>query len=182
MSAHWNGQWPNLNSVSIALAGANVDALTATEFGILHRLVLHIAAQSVHTQFSEPSLDPRVDVSRAHIIARCSKAEWKSAESSLMPFFTRGEDGFLRLQRDDFIRLSKEAGRSAIPTDVRASVLNRDGGKCVYCGTEDGPFHYDHLWPVSRGGRNDPSNLVLACAPCNLSKADRSLLEWVAAR
>jgi len=43
---------------------------------------------------------------------------------------------------------------------------------CFWC---DGTFrgdecHADHVVPLSRGGAHDMSNLVIACASCNLSK------------
>ena len=75
---------------------------------------------------------------------------------------------------------------------VRKAVLERDKA-CVYCNlpvarirddSEGGPndhwraydkygrpFHFDHRTPFSRGGASDESNVVLACAECNLRKA-----------
>lgn len=38
----------------------------------------------------------------------------------------------------------------------------------------------DHLTPISRGGRNHPDNMVLACGPCNYEKGDMTLAEYVA--
>mgnify|MGYP001355667372 FL=1 len=58
-------------------------------------------------------------------------------------------------------------------------VAARQGGVCTYCGTSDGPFDLDHIYPVSRGGSNEPSNLTLACASCNRSKGARTLREWL---
>lgn len=58
---------------------------------------------------------------------------------------------------------------------VRA-LLVRDGGECAYCGRPFGtglPFSrptIDHVVPVSRGGTNALTNLVLACKPCNYAK------------
>lgn len=52
-------------------------------------------------------------------------------------------------------------------------------GKCYWCGALlDSSYHLDHVIPISRGGTNDPSNLVLACPPCNLSKSDKLPHEW----
>lgn len=61
---------------------------------------------------------------------------------------------------------------------VRAEVLRRDGFKCSYCGTEDGPFDIDHVKPVALGGSDDLSNLTAACATCNRSKGAKSISEW----
>jgi 5-methylcytosine-specific restriction endonuclease McrA len=36
----------------------------------------------------------------------------------------------------------------------------------------------EHIIPLSRGGTNDPENVVLACRRCNFSKQDRLLSEW----
>jgi 5-methylcytosine-specific restriction endonuclease McrA len=44
---------------------------------------------------------------------------------------------------------------------------------CVYCGFDGRPFDswmqlsIDHILPKSMGGKDDPSNLVVACRACN---------------
>ena len=75
---------------------------------------------------------------------------------------------------------------------VRKAILERDKA-CVYCGrpvvrirdnseggpndqwraydAEGQPFHFDHRVPFSKGGASDDTNIVLACAKCNLRKA-----------
>lgn len=54
-------------------------------------------------------------------------------------------------------------------------------GRCAYCDCELTPEyrHLDHVMPLSRGGSNWPSNLAWACPPCNLSKNNRLLEEWL---
>ncbi|MBX4920976.1 HNH endonuclease [Rhizobium bangladeshense] len=178
----WAGQWPNLNNISIVLHGTEVDILTPEELGILYRLVWFVASQSVHKQLSAPSEDPGFPFDRAHFIARCSRAEWEEKSTTLSSFFHIGADGIWRLKNFDWVRLSKDIQRSPIPAGVRAATLQRDAARCVYCGDEDGPFHFDHLLPVSKGGSDAASNIVIACIPCNLSKGDKTLLEWMASR
>jgi 5-methylcytosine-specific restriction endonuclease McrA len=51
-------------------------------------------------------------------------------------------------------------------------------GRCAYgCGMA--AIGFDHIWPVSRGGKSEPSNLVPACKPCNSGKKDRDPGPWL---
>lgn len=62
----------------------------------------------------------------------------------------------------------------------RQDIMSRDGNVCAYCGDTDGPFTVDHIKPRSRGGKNSPRNLVVACKACNCSKGNRTVDEWIA--
>ena len=60
--------------------------------------------------------------------------------------------------------------------------LKADAVDCGYCGRSlqgKGDAHVDHVVPVSQGGATELSNLVVVCAECNLSKADRTLEVWL---
>jgi len=58
--------------------------------------------------------------------------------------------------------------------------LLRQEGCCFWCGESlNGLAHRDHIEPLARGGRNDVSNLVMACPPCNLDKSASDPREWV---
>jgi hypothetical protein len=70
--------------------------------------------------------------------------------------------------------------RPKITKSKRKAVFARDGHQCAYCGSVDGPFHIDHVHPLSRGGSNAIDNLTVACATCNLSKSGRTVSEWEA--
>lgn len=48
---------------------------------------------------------------------------------------------------------------------------------CVYCG-EARSLTIDHVVPLAKGGRDEPSNIVPACKPCNSSKGAKLLAEW----
>lgn len=56
--------------------------------------------------------------------------------------------------------------------NMRPSILERDGYKCRYCGSKEGPFHIDHVYPVGKGGETTEPNLVTACIECNRKKSD----------
>ena len=62
---------------------------------------------------------------------------------------------------------------------LRSTVFERDDYTCQYCGVRGVSLQCDHVIPVSRGGSNELSNLVAACAKCNLSKHDKTPEEWL---
>ncbi len=64
----------------------------------------------------------------------------------------------------------------------RREIFARSEGRCHYCRcalTLDGHWHVEHMVPRALGGEDVDGNLVAACAPCNLSKRDRTALEFV---
>jgi 5-methylcytosine-specific restriction endonuclease McrA len=71
---------------------------------------------------------------------------------------------------------ARRAGAPLRAADVRQLQASGDG-ICSYClrpGTS-----VDHVVPLSRGGGNEPDNLVLACGSCNSKKGQRTPLEFV---
>jgi len=61
--------------------------------------------------------------------------------------------------------------RAAIPSELRRAVFERDGGRCVECGSNF-DLQYDHVLPVALGGATTLENLQLLCAECNRRKSD----------
>ena len=61
---------------------------------------------------------------------------------------------------------------------TRMRIFKRDNFTCSYCGQYGGQLECDHVYPVSRGGSNDDSNLATACKSCNRDKSDKTLEEW----
>jgi len=59
----------------------------------------------------------------------------------------------------------------------RSLVEERAKGRCEYCQAPQSVcgyrFHLEHVTPVSLGGSDEAPNRALACASCNLAKADR---------
>jgi len=69
---------------------------------------------------------------------------------------------------------AKEAKRSRIiPSAIKLTVWQRDGGRCVLCGAKD-ELHFDHIVPYAKGGTSpDAENMQLLCMRHNLEKSAR---------
>lgn len=173
--------WPRLANVTLSLdlisfANYETATLSPEAFQSLARLVAGVAGGLVWT-YTEPgdgSL-PSDDRSLSRICG-LSEKEWHRVKAEVEPFFaSRG--GRWHLDRP-WVSINTTP-RFAIPTAIQAEITAREGRVCSYCGDTEGPFDYDHIYPVSRGGTNDPSNLTLACASCNRSKGAKTLREWI---
>lgn len=92
--------------------------------------------------------------------------------------YLRIADGYIVSDRCNDV-LAQERTRAARSNIRRAEIFERDGYRCTYCGDTEGPFHCDHIIPVSRGGSGDPSNLTTACASCNTKKGALTRDEWL---
>ena len=58
---------------------------------------------------------------------------------------------------------------------TRATLFLRDEFTCQYCDTRlpASDLTFDHVVPRSKGGRSRWDNVVAACSPCNLKKANK---------
>lgn len=57
---------------------------------------------------------------------------------------------------------------------TRFNLFLRDEFCCQYCGAR-GDLTFDHVVPRSKGGVTSWENVVAACSPCNLKKANKTL-------
>lgn len=62
--------------------------------------------------------------------------------------------------------------RRHIPDSIRLAVYERDGWKCLHCGTTE-RLSLDHIHPWSLGGEDTLVNLQTLCRPCNSRKGAR---------
>lgn len=80
--------------------------------------------------------------------------------------------------------------RSKISPEQRASILERDGLACVFCGSASGALHIGHLLSVKDGMTlgattselTDDANLVTMCDLCNTGVGARSVYPRTYAR
>lgn len=77
------------------------------------------------------------------------------------------------------VALKRYVSFNGRPAFTRFNIYLRDNFKCQYCGDPfpTGELTFDHVMPRSRGGLTEWSNVVAACAPCNLHKANRTPAE-----
>lgn len=73
-------------------------------------------------------------------------------------------------------------GSNWIRPTTRIAIYMRDNWACQYCDTQFGRRGFnltlDHIVPGSRGGSNEPSNLITSCRKCNSSRQTRALASF----
>lgn len=83
---------------------------------------------------------------------------------------------FAKIQQQNTFESQKRSERSKMSDSLRYDILQRDGFRCTLCGASqsDGvTLHVDHIRPVSKGGKTEPSNLRTLCSRCNFGKSDK---------
>jgi 5-methylcytosine-specific restriction endonuclease McrA len=72
--------------------------------------------------------------------------------------------------------------RVAIDSELKEVVTKRDGINCHYCGkkTTKAERQFDHIVPVTKGGKNKEENLVVSCKVCNRKKSAKEYDKFVA--
>lgn len=65
-------------------------------------------------------------------------------------------------------------------TNQQLKDLLKSSNECYWCNDKliKGHIHVDHFFPLSNGGKHTISNLVVACASCNLSKGAKQPLDF----
>lgn len=62
---------------------------------------------------------------------------------------------------------------------VSWQVFRRDNCTCRYCGRDDVPMTYDHVYLWELGGDNTVENGVAACKKCNKTRGNTDYAEWL---
>ena len=149
---------------------ADAAHLTTLEHGAYFRLIIN------YWQRGKP-LDDDHDTLRG--VAGLSEQEWAGMVKRIAKFFVI-DGGYWNHKRIDaeLIRM-RTRPVLAVWNVLRLQAFNRDNFTCVYCGTRGGKLECDHIVPHSKGGASELYNLATACLPCNRSKADKNLKDWM---
>lgn len=113
---------------------------------------------------------------------RSSQRAWRAANPDRVRELKRAD---YEKNREDYMRRARERRARkalAIGTHTEAefrALVAAYGGRCAYCGAS-GKMTRDHKTPLYRGGSDDISNILPACAPCNARKGTRTREEFVA--
>ena len=81
----------------------------------------------------------------------------------------------LEMNLPSVIALKEYVPQTRNPAFTRFNVFLRDRFSCQYCGNRfsASDLTFDHVVPRSKGGRTNWANVVTACGPCNLRKANK---------
>jgi 5-methylcytosine-specific restriction endonuclease McrA len=63
--------------------------------------------------------------------------------------------------------------------EIREYLLEKWNRRCAYCSVENVPFEIEHIQPKSKGGSDRVSNLTIACHPCNQSKGNQDIRDFL---
>lgn len=85
----------------------------------------------------------------------------------------------IELEVPSVVALKRYVRFNGRPAFTRYNIYLRDRFSCQYCGSRfaTNELTFDHVQPKSRGGRTEWRNVVSACAPCNIKKANRTPVE-----
>lgn len=139
----------------------------------LQSLLLRVEMAVSNPDGSDPDIDNAerlLKLARSAIVKIAEKGSRASNYDSYMggKILAMAED--LRDHKDEIA--GPETHNKSDPK-IRAHVLSKTNGQCVYCDAEinQQEMHVDHIVPVLHGGPDHVTNYVPACPSCNISKS-----------
>jgi 5-methylcytosine-specific restriction endonuclease McrA len=119
-----------------------------------------------------PSLQHRVDTVESQVKRLTRLVPVTSIDQELVRFD-------MQLMQDPDIEGVGYQQGSLYQYEVREYCLEKWNRTCMYCDATNTPLEVEHIVPRSRGGSNRPSNLGIACVPCNRAKDSLSVEVFV---
>lgn len=116
----------------------------------------------------EAQLNQRVDYLASALLDACQELGWGSGQPMVDAVYRVEQTATRRGLHVQPVPPAPSARKKIRQGTVRR-VWDRDGWRCVDCGTNEN-LTVDHKIPVSKGGTNDFDNLQTMCLPCNIRK------------
>jgi 5-methylcytosine-specific restriction endonuclease McrA len=113
-----------------------------------------------------------------HGKAKCTA--WRNRHKKENPEYWR-----YKKRVDKSVRISREKDLDPMTKETIMIVEQDNIGRygeltCFLCEVPTGEtYHMEHKIPLSRGGCNSIDNLDIACPPCNLSKGNKTVKEFL---
>ncbi|HST79650.1 MAG TPA: RNA-guided endonuclease IscB, partial [Verrucomicrobiae bacterium] len=111
-----------------------------------------------------PSLQHRIDTTMAWVHRICRWAPVSALSTELVRFDMQA------LENPEISGIEYQQGTLA-GYELREYLLEKWGRQCMYCDKQGVPLQVEHIHAKANGGTNRPSNLGIACQPCNHKKA-----------
>ena len=115
-----------------------------------------------------PSLQHRVDTTLAWVTRICRWARVTALSTELVRFDMQA------MENPEISGVEYQQGTLA-GYELREYLLEKWGRRCMYCDKEGVPLQIEHIHARASGGTDRPSNLGIACQPCNQKKAARQI-------
>jgi len=119
-----------------------------------------------------PSPQHRVDTTMAWVRRICRWAPVVALSTELVRFD-------MQAMENPEISGSQYRQGTLAGYELREYLLEKWGRKCMYCDKEGVPLQVEHIHASANGGTDRPSNLGIACQPCNQKKAARNVGEFL---
>lgn len=106
-----------------------------------------------------------------------SALQWRNNHDAVVKQFKEYREARERNWKRRKKNMGHELQRRYSSSKSRRRMEYAKKGWCIYCGLD--AYTIDHMTPVSRGGTNDPENLVIACRACNMEKGNMTYDEYM---
>lgn len=111
---------------------------------------------------------------------KCRPMREMIAEARIYDYKRRHKKRYLKMPKGRMAHKAAKWRRKALKRKAEGKFTAQEwialceayGNKCIACG-EVRPLTVDHIKPLSKGGRNDISNIQPLCHSCNSKKCDR---------
>jgi 5-methylcytosine-specific restriction endonuclease McrA len=122
--------------------------------------------------------------SEAYKIASQKRRETQARKEYIKKYFKTPKGAAIKISINENRRAIKSSASIGDLTEIKEWLKKWKSSKTVLCHWCENLFspnecHVDHVIPLSRGGSHCISNLVIACAKCNMQKNSKMPDEWI---